>query len=171
MVQKWFEEFKPCIKIQSPAPVQTYSKSRIEVLQAQQRPKEGILSRAKLVTTQTQSHLKPPSPQSPALKPTYSQALKVPTRPHDSGKPLCNPLPPPGPHDQARDQVEVKSHDVSCVVSNTTQSPDLRVTRTRTRYATCPLLYTWKTVGAKPREGIPLGIPHSLSKAIPIGCY
>ena len=43
--------------------------------------------------TETQPHLKPPSPQDPALKPTYSQALKAPTRPRDPGKPSRDPLP------------------------------------------------------------------------------
>ena len=135
----------------------------------------AALSRAKLEMpqTQTQPHPKRPSPQSLALKPTYSQALKAPTRPHDPGKPSRDPLPPSGPRDQARDQTPDLSRDVSRVVSNTTQScdqtrsPDLRVTRTRTGRATHPLPHVWKTVGVKPREGI----PHSLPKANPIGCY
>ena len=166
-VCRWFEEFKPRPK------TQTYSKSRIEVLQAQQRPKEGILSQAKLVTaqTQTQPHSKPPSPQDPALKPTYSQALKAPTQPCDPGKPSRNPLPPSGTCDQAHDQTPNLPHDVSHVVSNTTRSPDLRVTRARTYRATRPLPHVWKTVGVKSREGIPQGIPHSLPKTNPIGCY
>ena len=83
-----------------------------------------VMSRAKLVTaqTQTQPNPKPPSPQSPALKPTYSQALKAPTRPHDPGKPSCDPLPPSGPRDLARDQTPDLSRDASRVVSNTTRS-------------------------------------------------
>ena len=73
------------------------------------RIERPALSRAKLVTaqTQTQPHPKPPSPPDPALKPTYSQALKVPTRPRDPGKP-------------SRDQTPDLSRDVPCVVSNTT---------------------------------------------------
>ena len=149
------------------------------MLQAQQRPKEGILSRAKLVTTQTQTqpHPKPPSPQSPALKPTYSQALKAPTRPRDPGKPSRDPPTPSGARNQARDQTPDLSRDMSRVVSNTTRSrdqtrsPDLRVTRTCTCRMTRPLPHVWKTVGVKPREGIPQGIPHSLPKANPIGRY
>ena len=140
---------------------------------------ERGLSRAKLVTaqTQTQPHPKPPSSQSLALKPTYSQALKAPTQPRDPGKPSCDPLPPSGARDQARDQTPDLSRDVSRVVSNTTRSPDqtrspdLRITRTRTCCTTCPLRHVWKTVGVKSREGIPLGIPHNLPKTNPIGCY
>ena len=59
--------------------------------------------------TQTQPHPKPPSPQGPALKPTYSQTLKAPTRPRDPGKPSRDPLPPSGPHDLARDQTQLRS--------------------------------------------------------------
>jgi hypothetical protein len=137
-----------------------------------------LLSQAKLMTaqTQTQPHPKPPSPQSPALKPTYSQALTVPTRPRDLGKPSRDPLPPSGARDPACDQIPDLSCDVSRVVSNTTRSrdqtrsPDPRVTRTRTRRAMRPS-HEWKTVGVKPREGIPQGIPHSLPKANPIGHY
>jgi hypothetical protein len=86
----------------------------------------SLLSRAKLVTaqTQTQPHPKSPSPQTPALKPTYSQALKAPTRPHDPGKPSHDPLPPSGPCDQAHDQTPDLSRDVSHVVPNTTRSRD-----------------------------------------------
>ena len=119
---------------------------------------------------QTQPHLKPPSPQSLALKPTYSQVLKVSTQPRDPGKPLHDPLPPSRPHDQARDQTPDLSCDVSCVILNTTQScdqtqsPDLHVTRTRMCQARHPLLHMWKTVGVKCQEGI----PHSLSKATPL---
>ena len=142
------------------------------------KKKKKKLSRAKLVTaqTQTQPHPKPPSPQGPALKPTYSQALKAPTRPRDPGKPSRDPLPPSGARDQARDQTPDLSRDVSRVVSNTTRSrdqirsPDPRVTRMRMRRATRPS-HEWKTMGVKPREGIPQGIPHSLPKANPIGCY
>ena len=146
------------------------------------RPNRGHshhLSRAKLVTaqTQTQPHLKPPSPQGPALKPTYSQALKAPTRPRDPGKPSRDPPTPSRARDQARDQTPDLSRDMSRVVSNTTRSrdqtrsPDLRITRTRTCRATRPLPHIWKTVGVKPREGIPQGIPHSLPKANLIGRY
>ena len=131
-----------------------------------------LVSRAKLVTaqTQTQPHPKPPSPQGPALKPTYSQALKAPTLPRDPGKPARDPLPPSGARDPARDLTPDLSRDVSRVVSNTTRSPDPRVTRTHTRRVTRPS-HEWKTVGVKPREGIPQGIPHSLPKANPIGRY
>ena len=139
----------------------------------------GLISRAKLVTTQTQTqpHPKPPSPQSPALKPTYSQALKAPTRSRDPGKPSRDPLPPSGPRDQACDLTPDLSRDMSRVVSNTTRSPDQtrspdpRVTRMCTCRTTRPLPHVWKSVGVKPREGIPQGIPHSLPKANSIGRY
>ena len=129
------------------------------------------------------SYEKPPSPPSPALKPSYSQIVKTKKPPRDPEKQAhdpkgiscdpekqardpkgisCDPSRdisrdpsiPPRSHDQIRDQTR------SCVP---TRSHDhLRFGR-----ATNPLIGTWQTVGTNQRstrsQGIPQGIPHSLS--------
>jgi hypothetical protein len=64
---------------------QFHSKEGIRTLQAQREPKEGILSRVKLVTTQTQAQ-QSPSPIEPALKPSYSHVTKWGIRSGDPGK-------------------------------------------------------------------------------------
>jgi len=114
------------------------------------------------------SYEKPPSPPSPALKPSYSQIVKTKKLPRDPEKQArdpkrtsCDisrdPLVPPRSHDQTRDQtrsrVQPRSHD-----------------RPRFGHATHLLIGTWQTVGinqlstrSKRSRGIPQGIPHSFS--------
>jgi len=115
------------------------------------------------------SYEKPPSPPSPTLKPSYSQIVKTKKPPRDPEKQARDPKKiscdlsrdisrdppvPPRSHDQARDQTR------SCVH---TRSHD----RLRFGRATHPLIDRWQTVGTNQRstrsQGIPQGIPHSLS--------
>ena len=111
------------------------------------------------------SHVKTPSPPDPTLKPSYSQIVKTKI-------PLCDL------EKQARDPGKV-THDVSCDTSPALVTRDLTRDYTRacdhtqshdpTRFgrATRLLIGTWKTVGINQRstrsQGIPQGIPHSLS--------
>jgi len=114
------------------------------------------------------SYEKPPSPPSPALKPSYSQIVKTKKPPHDPEKQACDPkrtscdlsrdvsrdLPvPPRSYDQTRDQTRSRVY---------TWSHD----RPRFGRATHLLIGTWQTVGTNQRstrsQGIPQGIPHSL---------
>ena len=114
------------------------------------------------------SHAKALSPPSPPLKLSYSQIVKTKIPPHDPEKRARDPgkvtrdssrdpLPIPAPHDQ--------SHDL-------TRSCDLTRPRDPTHFgrATRPLINIWKTMGinqlstrSKGSQGIPQGIPHSLS--------
>jgi len=111
------------------------------------------------------SYEKPPSPPSPALKPSYSQIVKTKKPPHDPEKQACDPkrtscdpsrdisrdLPvPPRSHDQTRDQTQSRVH---------TRSHD----RPHFGCATHPLIGTWQTVGTNQRSTRSQGIPHSLS--------
>jgi len=115
------------------------------------------------------SYEKPPSPPSPALKPSYSQIVKTKKPPRDPEKQARDPKRtscdlshdisrdppvPPRSHDQTRDQTR------SCVHTRSHDQP-------RFGRATRPLTNTWKTVGTSQRstrsQGIPQGIPHSLS--------
>jgi len=68
------------------------------VLQVQQKPKEGILSRTESVTLCIQ-RIPNPSPPKAAPKPKYSHMVESTLQPHDPGKP---------------------SHDLSCVQSHDT---------------------------------------------------
>ena len=123
-------------------------------LQAQWRPKEGILSRASPATPapphlKRGSHEKPPSPPSPALKKSYSQIVKTKIPPRDPGKQACDP----------GKLSRVTSHDPSPLSRSHDQSGDLTRSRdpirsrvpTRFGQATSPLIGTWKTVGTNLR--------------------
>ena len=114
------------------------------------------------------SHEKPPSPPSPALRPSYSQIVKTKIPPcdpkkqaHNPGKQSpdlsCDPSIPSRSHDQIHDQTrshaQTQSHDPPCFGC-----------------ATHLLIGMWKTVGtyqpstrSMRSQGIPQGIPHSLS--------
>src|SRR6266581_2476704 len=93
------------------------------------------------------SHAKPPSPPNPPLKPSYSQIVKTKIQARD-------PLLASAPRDQSHDLI---------------RSRDPTRPRDQVRFgrATRPLTNTWKTVGTNQRstrsQGIPQGIPHSLS--------
>jgi len=125
------------------------------VLQAQQKPKEGILSRTESATSRIQRIPSPSSPKAaPKLK--YSHVVKSTLRPHDPGK-LSPDLSRVRSRDisttlgsrdiQARDPEKVSydlPRDWSSTRSQVTiQSPD----RARFRRAPSPLIGTWKTVG------------------------
>jgi len=125
------------------------------VLQAQQKPKEGILSRTESATSHIQRIPSPSSPKAtPKLK--YSHVVESTLRPCDPGKlspdlscvqsrDISTTL---GSRDiQARDPGKV-SHDLprdwsSTQSQVTTRSPD----RVRFRRAPSPLIGTWKTMG------------------------
>ena len=111
------------------------------------------------------SYEKPPSPPSPALKPSYSQIVKTKKPTRDPEKQARDPKrtscdtshdisrDPPVPsrshdqtHDQTRSRVHTRSHD-----------------RPRFGRATHPLIGTWQTVGTNRRSTRSQGIPHSLS--------
>ena len=82
------------------------SKEGIRTLQAQGKPKEGILSRAKPTPPHTPANMRT-SPAVPALKPSYSQITKLGIRARDPGKQHVT-----GTCDQPRDlQVLWGSHD------------------------------------------------------------
>ena len=61
------------------------SKEGIRTLQAQGKPKEGILSRTKSAPSHTQAITRT-SPAVPALKPSYSQVTRLGIRARDPGK-------------------------------------------------------------------------------------
>jgi len=125
------------------------------VLQAQQKPKEGILLRMKSATTRIQ-RIPSPSPPKAAPKLKYSDMVESTLRPRDPGKPSpdlsCvqsrDILPTLGSRDiQARDPGKV-SHDQPREWSSTqsqvtTRSPD----QMHFRHAPSPLISMWKTVG------------------------
>jgi len=133
------------------------------MLQAQQKSKEGILSRTKSATSRIQ-RIPSPSPPKAAPKLKYSHMVESTLQPHDPGKPSpdlshvqsrdlscvqsCDTSTTLGSHDiQARDPGKV-SHDLprdwSCTRSQvTTQSPD----RTHFRHAPSLLISMWKTMG------------------------
>src|SRR6266705_802275 len=131
-----------------------------QALQAQWKPKEGILSRALPAPPDLKrgSHAKPPSPPTPPLKPSYSQIVKTKIQARDPGN-----------------LSRVSSRDPLLASAPCDQSHDLTRSRDPTRpcnqahfgRATRPLTNTWKTVGTSQRstrsQGIPQGIPHSLS--------
>jgi len=125
------------------------------VLQAQQKPKEGILSRMESATSRIQ-RIPSPSPPKAAPKLKYSHMVESTLRPHDPGK-LSPNLSRVRSRDisttlgscdiQACDPGKV-SHDLPRDWSSTrsqvsTRSPD----RTRFRHVPSPLIGTWKTVG------------------------
>jgi len=125
------------------------------VLQAQQKPKEGILSRTESMTSCIQ-RIPSPSPPKATPKLKYSHVVGSTLRPHDPGK-LSPDLSHVRSHDilttlgsrdiQARDPGKV-SHDLPRDWSSTrsqvaTRSPD----QARFRHAPSPLISTWKTVG------------------------
>src|SRR6266705_2762330 len=64
-----------------------------QALQAQWKPKEGILSRASPAPPDLKrgSHTKPPSPPTSPLKPSYSQIVKTKIPPHDPEKRAHDP--------------------------------------------------------------------------------
>jgi len=126
------------------------------VLQAQQKPKEGILSRMESVTSRIQ-RIPSPSPPKAAPKLKYSHMVKSTLQPRDPGKlspdlscvqshDISTTL---GSHDiLARDPGKV-SHDLprdwsSTRLQVTIQSPD----RACFKCVSSPLIGTWKTVGA-----------------------
>jgi len=125
------------------------------VLQAQQKPKEGILLRTESTTSCIQRIPNPSSPKAaPKLK--YSHMVESTLRPRDPGK-LSPDLscvrsrdisPTLGSRDiQTRDPGKV-SHDLPRDWSSTrsqvtTRSPD----QMRFRCTPSPLIGTWKTVG------------------------
>jgi len=114
------------------------------------------------------SHAKPPSPPNPTLKPSYSQIVKTRIPPRDREKQAHDPgnlsrapsHDPPTPirspdiiRDQMQSHVPMRPHDP-----------------THFGRATCPLINMWQTVGTNQwsmrssrSQGIPQGIPHSLS--------
>jgi len=111
------------------------------------------------------SHTKVLSPPNPTLKPSYSQIVKTKIPPRDPEKRARDPgivtrdvsrdpLPVLVTRDHTRDYA--RTHDP-------TRSRD----PTRFGRAIRPLIGTWKTVGINQRstrsQGIPQGIPHSLS--------
>jgi len=123
-----------------------------QALQAQWKPKEGILSRA----LPTSPHLKRgsnaelPSLPNPPLKPSYSQIVKTTIPPcnlekraRDPGKVTHDsshvPLPISVPRDQSHDQTRSRAH---------TRPHD----PTRFGHATQLLTGTWKTVGTNQRS-------------------
>jgi len=105
-----------------------------QALQAQWKPKEGILLQASPTPPYLKrgSDAKPPSLPSPPLKPSYSQIVKMKIAPHDPRKVTCDssrdPLPTSAPCDQSHDQI--RPHDP-----------------THFGHAIHPLIGTWKTVG------------------------
>jgi len=125
------------------------------VLQAQQKPKEGILLRTESATSCIQ-RIPSPSPPKATPKLKYSHVVEPTLRPRDPGKPSpdlsrvrsCDILPTLGSHDiQACGPGKV-SHDLPRDWSSTrsqvvTRSHD----RTRFRRTPSPLIGTWKTVG------------------------
>jgi len=137
-----------------------------QALQAQWKPKEGILLQASPAPPYLKrgSHEKPPTPPSPPLKPSYSQIVKTKIPPHDPEKRAHDP----GNQSRAptRDLPALdKSPDLTC---DLTQSRALTQPRDHTCFgrATHPLINTWQTVGINQQstrsEGSQ-GIPHSLS--------
>jgi len=64
-----------------------------QALQAQWKPKEGILLRASPMPPylKRRSDAKPSSPPNPPLKPSYSQIGKTKITPHDPEKQACDP--------------------------------------------------------------------------------
>src|SRR5712691_10407627 len=136
------------------------------------------------------SHAKPPSPPNPPLKPSYSQIVKTKIQARDPGAMARAPamkgsryrkVPgsiPTKDNYLARDPgnlSRVSSRDPLLASAPRDQSHDLIRSRDPTRprdqvrfgRATRPLTNTWKTVGTNQRstrsQGIPQGIPHSLS--------
>jgi len=125
------------------------------VLQAQQKPKEGILSRTESTTSHIQ-RIPSPSPSKATPKLKYSHMVESTLRPHDPGK-----LSPDLSHVRSRDistilgscDIQIHdpgkvSHDLPRDWSSTrsqvsTRSPD----RTRFRCTPSLLISTWKTVG------------------------
>jgi len=137
-----------------------------QALQAQWKPKEGILSRASPVPPyhRRESDAKPPSPPSPTLKPSYSQIVKTKSPTRDPEKLARDPGKP----------ARVPSRDLLALI----RSPDITRDQMRSRVptrprdpthfgrATHPLIGTWKTVGTdqqSTRSTRSQGIPHSLS--------
>jgi len=125
------------------------------VLQAQQKPKEGILSRTESATSRIQ-RIPSPSPSKAAPKLKYSHVVESTLRPRDPGK-----LSPDLSHARSRDMLTTLgsrdiqacdpgkvSHDLprdwsSTQSQVTTRSPD----RARFRRAPSLLIGTWKTMG------------------------
>jgi len=131
-----------------------------QALQAQWKPKEGILSWASPAPPYLKrgSHVKAPSPPNPTLKPSYSQIVKMRIPPrdpekqaHDPGNLSCVP-----PHDPP---VPVRSPDtIRALIRPCDPTCFGRATR--------PLINTWQTVGINQwstRSNGSQGIPHSLS--------
>jgi len=125
------------------------------VLQAQQKPKEGILSRTESATSCIQRIPSPSSPKAaPKLK--YSHVVESTLQPHDPGK-----LSPDWSHVQSRDILttlrshDIQTHDPGKVSYNLPRdwsSMQSQVAirshdRACFRYAPSPLIGTWKTVG------------------------
>src|SRR6266581_6953638 len=136
------------------------------------------------------SHVKPPSPPTPPLKPSYSQIVKTKMPARDPGA-MAHALAmkgswyrevpgsiPTKDNYLARDPgnlSRVPSRDPLLASAPRDQSHDLTRSRDPTRpcdqarfgRVTRPLTNTWKTVGTSQRstrsQGIPQGIPHSLS--------
>jgi len=143
-----------------------------QALQAQWKPKEGILLQA----SPTPPHLKrglpekPPSPSSPTLRPSYSQIVKTEKQPCDPGA-MARVLAMKGSRYRevpgsiptkdnylARDPGKLShdtSHDPLLASASRDQSHDLTRScdpirpRDQARYgrATNPLIGVWKTVG------------------------
>jgi len=125
------------------------------VLQVQQKPKEGILSRTESATSCIQ-RIPSPSPPKATPKLKYSHVVGSTPQPRDPGKlspdlscvRSCDILTTLGSCDiQARDPGKV-SHDLPRDWSSTrsqvtTQSPD----RARFRCMSSPLIGIWKTMG------------------------
>jgi len=141
-----------------------------QALQAQWKPKEGILLWASPMPPHLKrgSHEKAPSPPDPALRPSYSQIVKMKKPPRDPEKQTRDPRGSSHDpsHDISRDPpVLSRSHDQTCDQTQScvqTQSPDPpHFGRT-----THPLIGTWQTVETKQQSTRSSGIPHSLSQWI-----
>jgi len=159
-----------------------------QVLQAQWKPKEGILSQASPTPPYLKrgSHTKAPSPPDPTLKPSYSQVVKMKIPPHDPGAMARAPAMKGSRYREVPGSIPTKDNylardpgNLSCVSSrdpllasaprdqshDPTRSRDPTRPRDQAHYgcATNLLIGVWKTVGKIHRSGIPQGIPHSLS--------
>ena len=141
----------------------TKTPSTVSALQEQRGPKEGILSRAKLATSQT-------SPQAaisravPALKPSYSQVARMNQGARDRGTSHVIPQ-PQAPRDRGRIHVTSTRDPGNLHVSQHQElardlardhigSRDTTRSHDQTRYgrATRPLIGTWKTVGIRDKH-------------------
>ena len=116
------------------------------------------------------SYEKPPSPPSPALKPSYSQIVKTKKPPRDPEKQARDPKRTSCglSRDISRDPLVSRSHDLTRDQTRSRVQPRSH-DRPRFGRATHPLIGMWQTVGinqlstrSKRSRGIPQGIPHSL---------